>query len=220
MIATNAEIGQRGELQAPMIGEHDRSFAHDVMLGLSRSPKTLPCKYLYDCEGSRLFQRIMELPEYYLSRCEYEILGSFRRRLSEILQGRPFRLIELGAGDGRKTRLLIEHFLDQRLPFRYLPIDICGEAMEGLTEGLRARFPLLDMRGVISDYFVGLERITRRSEGKGAVNLVLFLGSNIGNLSPSEARDFMAHVWSSLNPGDYVLVGFDLKKEISNPTRT
>ena len=210
--APQARIGGRG-------GTRSAPLAIDVLHGLSQTPKSIPCKYLYDRVGSLLFQRIMELPEYYLSRCEHEILTSFRRRLAKIVQGRPLHLIELGAGDGRKTKLLIEHFTERDLPFRYLPVDISKEAMDGLTKELRLRFPSIAMRGLVCDYFEGLDRISLWSRDAGAVNLVLFLGSNIGNLSPAEAKSFMGNVRSFLNPGDYVLVGFDLKKEITALTR-
>lgn len=199
--------------------EVDRPMALDVLRGLSRSPKSIPCKYLYDREGSWLFQRIMELPEYYLSRSEHEILTRFRNRLSRILKGKPFHLIELGAGDGRKTNLLLEHFLERGLRFQYLPLDISEEAMEGLTTGLRVRFPTLGMRGLVCDYLEGLDQISLWGRETGAISLVLFLGSNVGNLSPPEAKRFMASVRSHLNPGDYVLVGFDLKKETGLLTR-
>jgi dimethylhistidine N-methyltransferase len=196
--------------------ERERSdlsrFATDVLVGLSISPKSLPCKYLYDTEGSRLFQRIMELPEYYLTRCEFEILSYYRQRLAAMLRGKPFHLIELGAGDGRKTKLLIECFLGRELRFKYVPIDICREAIGGLINELGACYPSLDMEGLVCEYAEGLDWLSDLN-GK-AVNLVLFLGSTIGNLTHSEARVFMHNLWKALNPGDYVLIGFDLKKDI------
>ncbi len=188
------------------------SFAMDVLAGLSASPKSLPCKYLYDTEGSMLFRRIMELPEYYLTRCEFEILSYYRQRLAEFLRGRPFHLIELGAGDGRKTKLLIECFLGRGLRFKYVPMDICSEAIGGLTGELRARYPDLLMEGLIAEYSEGMKWL-HGQDGR-APNLVLFLGSTIGNLSPDEARIFMQDLRKALHPGDYVLVGFDLKKDI------
>jgi len=193
---------------------YDSQFAIDVLVGLSGSPKMLQSKYLYDVEGSRLFQRIMELPEYYLTRCEFEILSSFRQRLVEILRGKPFHLIELGAGDGTKTKLLIDYFLKGRMKFRYVPIDICGEAIHSLVQELGRSYPSLDMEGLICEYSDGLNRLSRVYRENDWVNMVLFLGSNIGNLNPHDARTFMHTLWKALNPGDYVLIGFDLKKEI------
>jgi dimethylhistidine N-methyltransferase len=187
-------------------------FAADVRAGLSGTPKSVPCKYLYDPEGSRLFQSITELPEYYLTRCEFEILYRYRHRLAEILRESPFHLIELGAGDGRKTRLLIESFLARRMEFRYVPMDICGEAVHGLMEELGGRYPSLHVEGLVGEYSAGLKGLSGLN-GNG-VKVVLFLGSTIGNLNPSEALAFMSNLRKALNPGDYVLIGFDLKKDI------
>ena len=107
----------------------DETFARDVLEGLARTPKSLPSKYFYDEEGSRLFQQITELPEYYLTRCESEILREHRPELAASLAGDRFNLVELGAGDGRKTKVLLEHFLKGGLDFRYVPIDICEAAV-------------------------------------------------------------------------------------------
>ncbi|RJR38357.1 MAG: L-histidine N(alpha)-methyltransferase [Desulfobacteraceae bacterium] len=193
----------------------DSRFAIDVLVGLSGSPKTLQSKYLYDVEGSRLFQKIMELPEYYLTRCEFEILSSYRHRLVKILSGTPFHLIELGAGDGTKTSLLIDCFLKGRMRFRYFPIDICRESIHSLVQEFGSSYPSLYVEGLICEYSEGLKWLSDLSRNDGWVNLVLFLGSNIGNLKSSDAMAFMHTLWKSLNPGDYVLIGFDLKKEIS-----
>lgn len=193
--------------------DEDR-FAVDVLMGLSGSPKSLPSKYFYDTEGSRLFQRITELPEYYLTRCELEILSAYRERLAEVIHRKPFHLIELGAGDGRKTKLVIDFFVHRNMRFRYIPIDICKEVIEALTDELGFCHPTLDMEGLICEYLDGLRWISGPSLDSKTTNLVLFLGSNIGNFSPREARGFMYNLWNVLNPGDYVLIGFDLKKDI------
>src|SRR4051812_25175649 len=118
-------------------------FASDILVGLSATPKQLSSKYFYDDEGSRLFQQIMELPEYYLTACEFEI---FKNQAEDIYGAfangsSSFDLIELGAGDGAKTAVLIEHFLERIADISYSPIDISEEALERLTGRFNAQFP-------------------------------------------------------------------------------
>jgi len=192
-----------------------QEFALDVLLGLSKSPKALSCKYFYDAEGNGLFQKIMELPEYYLTECEFEIFRDQRARIAELIGSSRFNLVELGAGDGQKTRVLIEHFLGVGLVFRYVPIDICEEAIEELLQALGHYSPALQIEGLVSEYFVGLKWLSNQVHDR---NVVLFLGSNIGNFSHSEARVFLYSLWNALNDGDYVLIGFDLKKDIRQLT--
>jgi len=186
-------------------------LALDVLTGLSRTPKALPSKYFYDEEGSRLFRRIMEQPEYYLTGCEREILTWHREKILSWAGNDGFDVVELGAGDGTKTRVLLEHFLRRGVDFRYVPVDICEEAVEGcvarLTESLRE----VEISGLVSEYFDGLRWLSRLG---GRRNLVLFLGSNIGNFSSGEAVEFLHHLWNALNPDDLVLIGFDLLKDI------
>lgn len=192
-----------------------QEFALDILLGLSKGPKALPSKYFYDAEGNRLFQKIMELPEYYLTECEFEIFRNHGVRISEFIGSSPFNLVELGAGDGQKTRVLIEYFLGGDLVFRYIPIDICEEAVKELLEALEQYSPPLQVEGLVSEYFVGLKWLSNQVHDR---NIVLFLGSNIGNFSRSEARVFLYSLWNALNDGDCVLIGFDLKKDIRKLT--
>ena len=105
------------------------SFALDVLVGLSESPKQLPSKYFYDDRGSELFQQIKESPDYYLTNCEFDILANQQSEFADLVKGEPFNLVELGAGDGRKTSLLIDYFLQQHREFQYVPIDISEGAM-------------------------------------------------------------------------------------------
>lgn len=188
-----------------------QAFALDVLVGLSDSRKSLPSKYMYDEEGSRLFTRITDLPEYYLTDCEREIIERQRNRIADYVAGKPFNLVELGSGDGHKTRILIEHFLDRDLDFRYVPIDISRSAMEELLADLGKEYPSLQVEGLVSDYFTGLKWLTNRHKRK---NLVLFLGSNIGNFNSGRSRFFLKHLWNSLNDRDNLLIGFDQKKDI------
>jgi dimethylhistidine N-methyltransferase len=205
---------EKSESSVCLSDECLRAFAEEVAEGLSRSPKRLPCKYLYDAEGSRLFQEIMELEEYYPTRCETEILDRHKGDICETIGNDDFNLVELGAGDGAKTKILLRHFLDQGLRFRYVPIDISASAVEGLTRDLEQEFRGLTVEGMATDYFEGLAWLSRPSNGSRKTNLVLFLGSNIGNFAPHESCAFLSSLRSSLNTGDYVLVGFDLKKDL------
>jgi L-histidine N-alpha-methyltransferase len=200
-------------LEPGVSGEEEgrRRFASDVLQGLFRVPKAIPSRYFYDEDGNRLFQKIMELPEYYLTDCELEILETQKERIAGHIGDRAFNLIELGAGDGTKTRVLLRHFCEQGMDFRFVPIDICQPALLQLVERCGGELPGMTTEGLVSEYFDGL---TWLSGLKDRRNVVLFLGSNIGNFSAPEARVFLRSLWNSLNDDDLVLVGFDLKKDI------
>ncbi|HDL18980.1 MAG TPA: L-histidine N(alpha)-methyltransferase [Bacteroidetes bacterium] len=188
-----------------------QAFALDVLVGLSEHPKRLSSRYFYDRRGSELFEKIMELPEYYLTNCEFNILSTKSGEISRLLAEKPFNLIELGSGDGRKTNVLIRHLLDQALQFKYFPIDISQAAMEGLISSLNQHFPQMHANGLVAEYFSGLKWLQNISDRK---NLVLLLGSNLGNFNRPQSRGFLRNLWSSLKDGDYVMIGFDLKKSI------
>src|SRR5437870_3227852 len=131
------------------------TFAEDVLSGLSSTPKSLSSKYFYDDEGTRLFQEIMKLPEYYLTGCEMEI---FETQADEIFRafvngGSGLDLIELGAGDGTKTAVLVKHFLEQGADISYDPIDISKIALDELTAKFHAAFPQLMIAPRQGDYF-------------------------------------------------------------------
>jgi L-histidine Nalpha-methyltransferase len=188
-------------------------FALDILEGLSGNPKRIPSACLYDKIGSELFQRITGLEDYYLTKCESEILSLCRDDLARCIPPGPFNLIELGAGDGQKTVLLIEHFLRMGFEFEYFPLDVSAEAVNELVCSLRGKTAggRLRVNGIISEYFDGLKWL---SGMKGSMNVVLFLGSNIGNFDAASARRFLRHLWYCLRPGDLVFIGFDLKKDI------
>ncbi len=188
------------------------TFAEDVLSGLSSTPKTLSSKYFYDDEGSRLFQEIMKLPEYYLTNCEQEI---FTTQADEIFRSfikdeSAFDLIELGAGDGTKTAILIGHFLEQGADISYSPIDISQEALDALSAKFTAEFPMLRIDAWTGDYF----RILGSLKGGSARRkILLFLGSNIGNFRRDGALVFFRKLRDVMNPGDLLLTGFDLQKD-------
>jgi dimethylhistidine N-methyltransferase len=186
-------------------------FPSDVNAGLSRPQKSIASKYLYDAEGDRLFQRIMELPEYYLTRCEFEILRDNRDKILSLIGDGPINLVELGAGDGKKTFLLLEHFVEKGLQFRYVPIDISESAIKGLVENCSNFNGQMAVEGLVAEYFDGLKWLAQLNQRR---NFVLFLGSNIGNFTRSDTQLFLRGLWDALNNGDLVLIGFDLKKDV------
>jgi dimethylhistidine N-methyltransferase len=188
-------------------------FAEDIRKGLSGSPKSLSSKYFYDDEGSRIFLEIMKLPEYYLTRCEFEI---FREQAADIFEtfkneNAEFDMVELGAGDGSKTAVLIQYFLDHNADFAYLPIDISAEAMRILGEDFRARFPGLIIKEKVGDYFRVLE--TLKESDNGRTKIVFFLGSNIGNFRKDESIEFFQRLSTSMSKDDLLFIGFDLQKD-------
>ena len=188
------------------------TFAEDVRRGLSSKPKAVSSKYFYDDEGSRLFQEIMNLPEYYPTRAETEIFSEQTEEIYKAFDAdkSEFDLIELGAGDGTKTSLLIDYFLKQQAAFRYVPIDISAEALNFLTEKFRAEFPALSMQTEQGDYFRTLETFKSKSNRR---KIILFLGSNIGNFSQAQAEDFFRSLRAAMNDEDFLFVGFDLQKD-------
>jgi dimethylhistidine N-methyltransferase len=190
------------------------SLARDVIQGLSKTPKSIPSKHFYDDQGSRLFQQITQQSEYYLTRCELEIIETHGRRIAAEFGTAPLRLIELGVGDGHKTAVLLRSLLERGADFEFTPIDICPEAIDVATDSLCRQMPDLVSRihGVAAEYLDGLASLGDCGRRR---NVVLFLGSNIGNLSQPEARRFLRRVAGVLAPGDLLFVGFDLKKHVA-----
>jgi len=186
-----------------------QEFANDVLFGLLQSLKWLPSKYIYDTRGSRLFKEIMELPEYYLTRAETEILKSKKGQIAKEIGDKEFNLIELGCGDGKKTKILLEQFLKNNQRLHFFPIDISEDSISEFIDSLRGQYPDLRSEGLVSDYFEGLYWLSEQNHRK---NVVLFLGSNIGNFTPLKAGVFLSSLWKALNNDDLVLIGFDLRK--------
>lgn len=191
-------------------------FALDVLVGFSAEAKYLPCKYFYDTEGSRLFEQITDLEEYYLTGCEYEILWQAGPDIASLISAEPFEIVELGAGDGRKTRLLISAALEQGDDISYIPVDISESAISELVDSLRGTYPDLQTQGIVGEYVDSLRHLENTSPKR---KLVLFLGSNIGNFDYENALAFLRTLWKHLNHGDLLLVGFDLKKDPEVLTR-
>lgn len=184
-------------------------FAEDVDEGLSSSFKNLPSKYFYDDEGSRLFQKIMALPEYYLTNCELEILEKRSNEIHKALDfDTHFNVVELGAGDGSKTIELLKALTFAKADFTFVPVDISSEAISILDKKVKSALPGIDIKPMVGDYFEVLEEIrTDKSP-----SLVLFLGSNIGNYAHTEAVELLQLIQQELRTQDKLLIGFDLKK--------
>ncbi|MEZ4803580.1 MAG: L-histidine N(alpha)-methyltransferase [Gelidibacter sp.] len=187
----------------------DNNFANDVINGLTAKEKHLSSKYFYDDTGSHIFQEIMKMPEYYLTDCEYEILSLQAKQIYDALQfSEPFNIIELGAGDGFKTFKLLEFLQLNKVNFNYMPIDISQEAIDLLNERLQERLPQLSIKPRVGDYF----EILGNEKHSKLPSFLLFLGSNIGNYGSQEAKNLLKLFHQSMNQGDKLLIGFDLKK--------
>lgn len=189
-------------------------FRKDVEAGLSDPQKRLPSKYFYDAVGDGLFVEIMQLPEYYLTRAEMAIFSEQTDELISALglsTATPFELVELGAGDGTKTKKLLSRLLDKGFRFTYEPIDISKDALNGLEVALREELPQLQVSPRQGDYFKVLKDLSVSETDK----VVLFLGSNLGNMTDETARSFFQQLGDSLRPGDRVLLGLDLIKPAS-----
>lgn len=189
-------------------------FKTDVQKGLSASPKFLSSKYFYDKTGDELFQQIMDLPEYYLTRSELEI---FQEKCDELIEAFDIakdefiEIVELGAGDGTKTKELLKVMLGRGYQFEYIPIDISANALDLLHENMKDSIPNLNMspkQGDIMHMMADLKSSPHRK-------IVLFLGSNLGNLPDQEASSFIYDLGANLKPNDRLLLGLDLIKDES-----
>lgn len=187
-------------------------FAGDVLGGLSDEPKHLSSRYFYDDEGSRLFMEIMKLPEYYLTRAELKIFTEQTDAVYEAFTNGAtgVDLIELGAGDGTKTAVLIEHFLNKDLDFTYSPIDISQEANDALETKFHGKFPALRIKPHTGDYFHVLKSLKNGSDRR---KVILFFGSNIGNFLRDDAVAFFRQLREIMNPNDRLFIGFDMQKD-------
>jgi dimethylhistidine N-methyltransferase len=193
------------------VGLKTNQFYNDVITGLTSTPKRLNSKYFYDATGDKLFQDLMNCDEYYPTNCETEI---FSEKTSEIglammADGDPFDLIELGAGDATKSTYLLKYLMTQKADFTYMPIDISDNVISYLKITLPITIPGLKIKGLNGEYFDMLKRAAATSERR---KVVLFLGSNIGNMPVADAINFFKELRKHLNKGDMALIGFDLKK--------
>jgi L-histidine Nalpha-methyltransferase len=181
-------------------------LAEDVREGLSCPFKELPPKYFYDARGSKLFEQITELPEYYPTRAERSILESGAADI--VAAAGPTTLIELGSGAAAKTRYLLDAMRDAGSLETYVPVDISEEITRRVAEELVSEYDELRVHGVVCDYETHLERVPREEGG-----LIAFLGGTIGNFRPGPRRSFLARIATLMYPGDRFLLGTDLVKD-------
>jgi L-histidine N-alpha-methyltransferase len=184
------------------------TMARDVRAGLCDYPKELAPKYFYDDRGSRLFEQITELPEYYPTRAERQIL---ERRSPEILEaaGCPSTLTELGSGSAAKTRHLLSAMSDLGSLDTYVPVDISEEITQRTAAELVEEYPGLDVHGLVCDFEQHLERIPHGTDRR----MIAFLGGTIGNLYPRQRQAFLERIAALLGPRDHLLLGTDLIKD-------
>jgi L-histidine N-alpha-methyltransferase len=186
----------------------------DLIDGLETRPRRIPSKYFYDDRGSRIFSHITELNEYYPTRCEAEILGGQSEAILDACgarNGEGLNIVELGAGDGRKiVHLLRAAKKRAQNKLCYQPVDISLQALrdvkdrvQDLVEGVTVEPRLLDMEHDLESLKLSIE----------SRNLILYLGSSIGNFTPDEQRRFLRRMRAAMGHGDFICIGFDLKKD-------
>lgn len=180
-------------------------FAREVLAGLGRRQKSLPCRFFYDEVGSELFEEITRTPEYYPTRTETAILRDHAGALAQDSEGAL--LVEFGSGSSRKTELLLAQMPDLRA---YLPIDVSPSALKGAAQRLSERFPRLFVSPVVGDF---TQALALPESFAAARRIGFFPGSTIGNFSPDEARSLLASMGATLGAGSRLIVGVDLRKD-------
>jgi L-histidine Nalpha-methyltransferase len=183
-----------------------RALEADARDGLSSSPKTLPPKWFYDERGSQLFEAITELPEYYPTRAEREILAAHAADIAATTGVKT--LVELGSGSSDKTRLLLDALHRQGTLARFVPLDVSESALRAAAAAIKADYPDLDVHAIVGDFTSHLDRIPG-----GDGRLVAFLGGTIGNLVPAERAAFLSDLRGVLHAGEWLLLGTDLVKD-------
>jgi L-histidine N-alpha-methyltransferase len=193
-------------VDAPAVSD----FGRDVRDGLTASPKSLPPRWFYDSLGSSLFDAICFLPEYYVMRAEAEVLHAYAAEMAQAF-GSAVRLVELGSGAARKTRILLDALTESQPALEYVPVDIDATMLERSGRELLSDYPRLRVTAIASDFSrpsLALARLARH----GGRTVVLFLGSTIGNLDPDAAVAMLRDLRNALAPGDALLLGADLRK--------
>lgn len=190
--------------------QHDPALAKHVLLGLSAAQKALSSARFYDDEGSRLFQRIMALPEYYLTRVEHQLLRDRADELARWIdpQRKPLDLIDLGSGDGEKTLSLCRSLHDRDVDCVYRPMDVSQHALAALSQRFEQHLPRLALEPLLGDYFEHWPLV--RSERR---QVAMLLGSNLGNLDEPRAVALLRSLHARLREGDMLLLGLDLAKD-------
>ncbi len=187
---------------------HETDDGSDVVEGLGRTRKSVPVRYFYDDRGSELFEKICELPEYYLTRAERSILESCAPEIAALTG--PCELVELGSGSARKTRLLLEAHARNDQPLRFLPIDVSEGVLKASARDLLRRYQDLHIHGFSGTYEQALAALPRR---KAPARMIMFLGSTLGNFDPGQCDVFLDRLTAAMMPGEYFLLGVDLEKD-------
>ena len=187
------------------------AFEQEVYEGLTTYPKHLSSKYFYDEVGDKLFQDIMAMTEYYLTNCEFDIFEAHKEEIANIFieDGSPFSVFELGAGDGKKTKVLLKQLVKANADFDYRPIDISQNVLDQLENSIKEEIPKVIINTLQGTYFDTLRDI---GNANGKRKVILFLGSNIGNLLHPMAIEFLRNMRDSIGKGDLIFMGFDQKK--------
>ncbi|MES2527276.1 MAG: L-histidine N(alpha)-methyltransferase [Bdellovibrionota bacterium] len=184
-----------------------RNLVSEVIMGLSKSQKTLPAKFLYDKTGSEIFEEICLLPSYYPTRTETKILRDNAREMADMI-GEDVMIIEPGSGSAEKVRILLKELHGKR---SYVPLEISREILLRTSRELIDEFPGMDLYPVCADFTKSLS-LPLTVESRPGKKIVFFPGSTIGNLDPDEARDFLKEA-AALSKGGGILIGVDLKKD-------
>jgi L-histidine N-alpha-methyltransferase len=177
----------------------------DVRTGLTATPKWLPPRWFYDSRGSELFEEITRLPEYYPTRAERAILAERATEIAAVTRAKT--LVELGSGASDKTRLLLDALSATGALGAFVPLDVSASALEQSAEAIAAAYPGLTVRGIVGDFTRHLSAVPA-----GGGRLIAFLGGTIGNLIPAEREDFLAALRSTVDTGEWLLLGADLVK--------
>lgn len=185
------------------------TFAADVADGLATRPRSLPCRYIYDEVGSKLFEEICTLPEYYLTRAERSILTKYASRFPALFAG-DIELIELGSGNADKTRIVIEALLERQRTLRYVPIDIARDALDASAAALLVEYPLIEVHAIAGEYEGALATL---KNNQTMPRLIMWLGSSVGNLHKPDAARFLGRLRNEMTNDDRLLIGIDLRKD-------
>jgi L-histidine N-alpha-methyltransferase len=198
---------------APSLAPLDtrEALIDEVWRGLLKRPRSLVPWMLYDSEGSRLFECITTLPEYYPTRTEREILANYAEAIisATASDSRPLRLLELGAGTAAKTGILLEAATRLRNEVIYFPVDVSSDALDAACDSIGCLLPDVQIQPMVANYVTHPPKLERF---KGTT-LAMYIGSNIGNFSPDEARTILRNLRSELRPGDALLLGTDMVKD-------
>jgi L-histidine N-alpha-methyltransferase len=194
------------EIRNHQKGNFFDDIARDVQKGLTAPRKTLPSKYFYDSRGSKLFERICHLPEYYPTRTEMILLRQTAPRLMQSME--ECDLVELGSGANWKIRLLLDALPGPASEIRYIPVDVSESALQEAAEELRSLYPELPILGLVDDFTQSLDRLPDERP-----RLLILFGSTLGNFSEKGGIKFLRRLARSMNPGDRFLLGLDMLKD-------